>query len=259
MSACDDFLFFDLPEDWEQIAQVIKQSEVIGNKSNKPIDAFDLGVNLDNSYVAVLIQTTQSKSSWRFGGELRQVWNFPKGQQTNSNFGKIKSSRQVLPINNLQIIKLVKPTSDTFDLRYYPPPWFKDVIVIAWRYIGEVENFVKDTLFDIGNQLGINDSGQSSNNILTEIQAQSELIRNSVADLNASVAALQDFQTQDFTAIIEAVNALNTDSNLLQQLNQLDAGIFTLFEALKNLIPQDQADQLEGSLRTRLDLQDEFL
>ncbi len=59
MSACDDFLFFDLPEDWEQIISTVKVSEIIGDQSNKPIDAFDLGVNLNNSYLAILIQTTQ--------------------------------------------------------------------------------------------------------------------------------------------------------------------------------------------------------
>ena len=68
MSACDDFLFFDLPEDWEQIARVVKQSEIVGNESNKPIDAFDLGVGLNNSYVAVLIQTTQGNLLGVLGG-----------------------------------------------------------------------------------------------------------------------------------------------------------------------------------------------
>ena len=252
MSACDDFLFFDLPEDWEQIISTVKVSEVIGDKSNKPIDAFDLGVNLNNSYLAVLIQTTQGKPTWRFGGELRQVWNFPKGQETNANLGKIQSNRQVLSINKLQIIKLEKPTSNTFDLRYYPPPWFRDVIVIAWKYIGEVENFVKDTLFDIGNQLGVGTTEPPSNSVLTQIQTQIEALNNTLTDL-------QSFQSQDFVAVLDAINALNTDSNLLQQLNQLDAGIFTLFEALKNLIPESEASQLESNLRTRLDLQEEFL
>lgn len=241
MSACEDFLFFDLPEDWEQIISVVKESEVIGDRSNKPIDAFDLGVNL-NSYLAILVQTTQGKPTWRFGGELRQVWNFPKGQQTSNNFGKIQSTRQVLSINKLQIIKLEKPTSDVFDLKYYPPPWFRDVIVIAWKYIGEVENFVKDTLFDIGNQLGI-----GTNENPDSLPKQIETLNNTLTNL------------QDFTAVIDAINGLNTDSNLLQQLNQLDAGIFTLFEALKNLIPESQASELESSLRTRLQLEDEFL
>ncbi len=55
MSACDDFLFFDLPEDWEQIISTVKVSEVIGDKSHKPIDEFDLGVNLNNRPLAILI------------------------------------------------------------------------------------------------------------------------------------------------------------------------------------------------------------
>ena len=54
-------------------------------------------------------------------------------------------------------------------------------------------------------------------------------------------------------------NVLEAISNLLLQLSQLDTGIFTIFEALTLLIPESETPQLESNLRTRLDLQEEFL
>lgn len=252
MTACDDFLFFDLPEDWELIINIFKEAEIVGKTANSPINPFELEVNLDNSYLALLIQTTKGRPTWRFGGELRQVWDFPKGQQTNSNLGEIQSNRQVLSVNQLEIIKLQKPTLDSFALRYFPPPWFKDVIVIGWKYTGEIENFVKDTLFDIGNQLGVGTGEPPDNSLLIQLQQK-------IDSLNTTVNSLQNLQTNDFNAVLDAIEALQTDGNLLQQLNQLDAGIFTLFEALKNLIPESEISQLETNLKTRLDLQEEFL
>ncbi len=190
------------------------------------------------------------KPTWRYGGELRQVWNFPKGQETNSNLGKIQSSRQVLSINKLQIIKLEKPTSDTFDLRYYPPPWFRDVIVIAWKYNGEVENFVKDTLFDIGNSLSVANTEPSG--ILADLQDQ-------IATLNSTLQNFQDLQGDQIEILFQAIQDLEQNSNLIEQLNQLDAGVYTLFEALSLLIPSEQAQTIGTNLTTRLNLQEEFL
>lgn len=258
MSACDDFLFFDLAEDWQQIASVFRESAVIGQRSNSPIPAFNLGVDIDNSYLAVLVQTTRGKPTWRFGGELRQTWDFPKGQESSVELGTIQSERTALSINKLELIKLIKPTSERFNLRYFPPPWFKDVIVIAWKYTGEVENFVKDTLFDIGNQIGIGTLDEPDN-LLSKVDSLAETLSTSVDSINTAIQGLQEFQTGDFIEVLDAIERLNIDSNIVTQLNQLDAGIFTLFEALKNLIPASEANQLEQNLRTRLDLGEEFL
>ena len=250
MSACDDFLFFDAPEDWEQIASIVRQSTVVGDQSNAPIPAFDLGVNIDNQYLAVLIQTTQGKPTWRYGGDLRQVWGSPKGQQTSSNLSEILSDRETLGVNRLQIIKLKKPTSNLFNVRYYPPPWFKDVIVIAWKYTGEVDNFVKDTLFDIGNALGTGTIEPEG--ILADLQDQ-------IVSLSTTIQALQETQSDEFLIITQAIQDLAQNSNLIEQLNQIDAGLYNLFEALQILIPSDQAATIENSLITRLNLQEEFL
>lgn len=258
MGACDDFIFFDLPEDWERIVNQSRTATIITETTHTPILPFDLGVNLAETYLAIFAQTTQGRPTWRFAGELRQVWEFPKGAQTSQTLSKIQSDPIPVFLDKLQIVELVTLTTGNFELKFQPPPWFKDVLVSVWKYNGEVDNFVKDTLFDIGNQLGVGTGGDPSS-ISALLETQSELITNSTETINTLISDLQASQEANYLDLIDAVNSLETDSNLLTQLNQLDAGIFTLFEAIRNLIPPSEANQLETTLRVRLDLNEEFL
>ncbi len=49
------------------------------------------------------------------------------------------------------------------------------------------------------------------------------------------------------------------DLNVVTQLNQLEAGIFTLFQSVKSLIPESEFNQLETDLRFSFELNEEFL
>lgn len=69
---------------------------------------------------------------------------------------------------------------------------------------------------------------------------------------------------QQSNSLVELITELQSalsliDISFLTQLSQLDLGIFTLFQGLKLLIPNEQANQLESSLRSTLDLNEEFL
>ncbi|MDJ0575293.1 MAG: hypothetical protein QNJ65_09025 [Xenococcaceae cyanobacterium MO_234.B1] len=60
--------------------------------------------------------------------------------------------------------------------------------------------------------------------------------------------------------IIAVQNSLSTiDLNVGTQLSQLEAGIFTLFQSVRSLIPESEFNQLETDLRLRLELNEEFL
>ncbi len=253
-----DNVEFNLSDEWIQFVQESKTSEVVTPVSTQPIPEFSIGTQIENSYIAILIQTTQGKPTWRFGGELRQQWAFAAGADVSSQLALVASPRFGLGLNKLEIIPMLRPSIEPYQLIFKPPPWFKDVIVIAWRYTGEVENFVKDTLFDIGNQLGIG-TGIQQDNLSNKIDLLNEVLNISVTSIQESIEGLQQFQTGDFIEVLSAIERLNIDSNIITQLNQLDAGIFTLFEALSNLIPASEATQLEQSLKTRLDLGEEFL
>lgn len=46
---------------------------------------------------------------------------------------------------------------------------------------------------------------------------------------------------------------------ILAQLNQLDAGIYTLAEGLADLLPGDRGSEIRQQTQNRLDLNSEFL
>lgn len=99
--------------------------------------------------------------------------------------------------------------------------------------------------------------------ILVDVwQGESSLINSE--SLNFINQQLFDLSTSNLTTLTDKLTTIqdslgSIDTDVLAQLGQLDAGIFTLFEALKTLIPASEANSLEQSLKTRLDLGEEFL
>lgn len=156
MSVCDDLIWFNEPDEWVRIVDISRQATLINEDNHIPIPAFDLGVSIDNSYVAVIATGVEVKVNWRYAGELRQSFPFPSGGGGSAP-GQVQSAPTPLFINKLQIVKMENITLGNYRLRYQPPAWFRDCAIRVYRYTGVKENFVKDTLFDVGNILGIED------------------------------------------------------------------------------------------------------
>ncbi len=154
MPAGQDLIFFGTPEDWSLIANVSKTSRTITENTHEPIAGFDLGVSLNEEYIAVIAGTTKGKSTWHFAGDIAQVYSFSPGAG-NPLLGKIQPTRTRLAINRLQLVETNRISTDSFRLKYTPPAWFKNCTVRVYKYTGDKLNFVEDTLFDIGKTLGI--------------------------------------------------------------------------------------------------------
>lgn len=232
--------------DWEQIADITKTAPLDENGKSLRIPKFSLETSIDKRFIAVRVTSQAAKSTWIAGGYIAQQYNFPSFSVTlNSHY---------LKLNATNLIELQENANYTCNLFFYPRTYFEDVQVKVWKYLGEEIFFLENILTDI--QQSVIDN--STNNIdLSEIvdklNTLSTNLDNSYLDL-----------TDDLTNVVTQINALqeslsNIDTDVLIQLQQLDAGIFTLFEAIRSLIPVTEANQLENSLRTRLDLSEEFL
>jgi hypothetical protein len=171
MSAGQDLIFFDNPNDWEMIVSDSFQAEIIGEKSHSPIRAKDLGVSLAEPYIAVVAGTSDAKDSWYFAGDIRQVYNFSPGTG-NPVLGAIQTKPVRLAINKLQIIDTGRISTDNFRLKYHPPYWFKSATIRVYKYVGDALNFVEDTLFDIGNALGIDPNNPNGKLVLALLRLE---------------------------------------------------------------------------------------
>ncbi len=244
MPAGNDLIFFDNSEDWRVAANISKTAANINENSHTPIPPTDLGVSLFSDYIAVIAGTTSGKPSWQFAGDIRQIYNFAPGGN-NPVTGLIQSPPTRLFINKLQIVETTRISPDRFGLKYTPPFWFKDCTVRVYEYTGDALNFVEDTLFDIGNALGI-DPNTPGGLISSHLSVIEELITDKFIELNegrAAEAQLDNLKEQQLRA----------------QINQSSAGIYTLAEGLAALLPPDQGEALRQVTRNRLNLDLGFL
>lgn len=244
MPAGVDLIFFDDSEDWELVANESRTAIQRGENAYLPIPAFNLGVSLNTDYVAVLASTSQRKSSWVFAGDITQVYNFPKGS-SNSPLGRIQPVRTRLFINRLQLIETNRVSTDNFDLRYQPPYWFRNCSIVVYKYTGDKLNFVEDTLFNIGNALGI-DPNTEGGRIIEGLLALKLDLEAGFAELNERLG-----QSGDADAA--------TQEQIIIEVEQLKAGVFTLSEGLSELLPPDRGQELQQRIQNRLDLDLGFL
>jgi hypothetical protein len=185
MPAGTDLIYFNAPEDWELVTNETRTAEIINENSHTPIPSFDLGVSLNVDYIAVVAGTSLGKPNWFFAGDITQVYAFAPGAG-NPVLGSIKPERTRLAINRLQVVETNRISLDPFRLQYTPPSWFKNCTIRVYKYIGETENFVEDTLFDIGNALGI-DPNNPNGKITLALAAIRDEVRTSQQELSQQI------------------------------------------------------------------------
>ena len=233
--------------DWEEVARVTKLAPLDDKGKSLRIPAFALGVSLKARFIAVKVTSIAAKNTWVAGGYIAQAYAFP-------GISMILDS-QYLKLNSVNLVELKENENYNCDLVFYPRSYFEDVEVRVWKYIGEEVSFLETVLTDIQDTVNNGNTGGNVDlsEIITKLDTLSTNLDDSYLDLTDDLSDL----VAQLTIIQDSLGSIDTD--VLTQLGQLDAGIFTLFEALKNLISESEATQLEQSLRTRLNLEDEFL
>ncbi|MEM9507541.1 MAG: hypothetical protein AAGA16_07600 [Cyanobacteria bacterium P01_E01_bin.35] len=244
MPAGTDLIFFDNPEDWQTIVNTSRTAQIVNENSHTPIPAFDLGVTLNDEYIAVVAGTTQGKPTWRWAGDISQVYDFAPGG-SNPILGNIQPERSTLWINTLLAVETTRISTDSFRLRYAPPAWFKDCTIKVYKYTGDKLNFVEDSLFSIGNALGVD-----PNNPEGLVALGLAAIRD---DIDQSFQELRERLDND-----ESIEEAEFD-DIQTQLNQIDAGIFTLAEGISRLLPPGQGEDITRTTQSRLNLDLGFL
>lgn len=125
--------------------------------------------------------------------------------------------------------------------------------------------------------LKLNDSEVLLNQISSAIVSNSSSNSGSIDEIASRLAAIEsalnlledrtDFisdNLSDLQDIPSQFDQLNTDitknnSLVFTQINQLDAGLFTLASSLGDLLSSDKKEQLESDIEKRLDLDEDFL
>ncbi|MGF1542869.1 MAG: hypothetical protein ACFCU5_20905 [Pleurocapsa sp.] len=217
MSACQDLIDFDLPSDWTIIASIVRNAVRVGKDSHIPIPPIDLGSNIESSHIAVFATTTDGiKPTWRYAGEIRRVWNFPSG--SGAGTGRIHTPPTPLFINKLQLVETSEVSYERFGLVYQPPPWFLDCGVRVWRYSGDRANFVKDTLFNIGNAIFNPDSPLANEPVLAAINVLGEQVEECCQYFEDELADIKTGLATDFNRVFQELAAIKA------RLNQLSGG-----------------------------------
>lgn len=250
MHYSNDIIELDNSQLWEKVVTLSRQANVSPVNPNyfTPMSAIDLEVSLNNPYFAIAIQSSDALPHWRYGGRLYQSWNFSKGGAIGSAFSKAQSIETKLGLNIVQIIRLEILDIDNFRLRYFPPRWFKDVIVFGWKYIGDVDNFTADTLFEIGNKLG---SGTTFNP--DSIGEQVETLLTSTATISDRLIELEDLivnsgiSNEAITAITQQISTLINDetAQINQRINSLSNDLADVLSGNENpeILYRDSLDE----------------
>lgn len=257
MSVFDDIIDFDNSDSWERVITISKTAETNFVNPNlfTPLDNFDLGVTLNESYIAIAVQTTQGKDTWSYGGKIRQSWNFPKGNEAGSTFAKIQSPFVKLGLNLVQIVKLPKIDSDSFKLIFYPPKWFKDLIVIGWIYTGEVNNFVGDSL----NAVTANLEGETLNN-LTQLISQVNSINQTVNNVNERLNTIESLLNNNNSSSSLSSDSLQQfDSIVSQNVSQINTDINELSNNLRDVLAGNSDPSILTEVVNNYNINDEFI
>lgn len=132
-------------------------------KSGKfyPIPYILIPTYLDNYTVAILLNPTISKPSWKLGG---RIYTFI--EVNNSDLVSARTNRYYSVPVNIPTILNIKQISTYYRLIVDVPSWFADVYLQAWVYLGQetldsLEGKVEQIQLDlkrIENKIDINDT-----------------------------------------------------------------------------------------------------
>ena len=140
------------PNDWVLRTDLTKFAQVFTNEKGKQsyisIKPFNLGIGIRAKFLAIAVTSINSKPTWKFGGEIAQLFPFPKNTDVFP-VGQMIGDIYPLKISKVSFFSLSRVAPVDYELFYYPPSWFKDVQIKVWQYTGAEFNFTEDTLIEI--------------------------------------------------------------------------------------------------------------
>jgi len=240
----DNQVFFDVPEDWELVSQVSRQATNQGENSFTRIPDITFGLFDNVRYLAVVAGTEDDEPTWRFAGDIAQVFGFSPGQGTSTQ-NTISTRTTPLVIDRLQIIQADQISPDPYRLRYRPPRWFRQANIRVWAYRGEVLNLAADQLTGVAQALGVTENPDQPpmDDRLTDLE---DLLFRFIQEVDERLTINAEF------------NEVFRDE-LRQQISQIDAGLFTAIDGIALSLPSANADELRNQAINRLDLDLGFL
>ncbi len=215
--------------DWSLVATIIK--DLSGSK------IVNLGRRFDSPYLIVRVASKEQKDTWNYGGKL---WT------TSLVLGKEAKIHQIdLDLFEQELIQVPKLFEGKYSLLYQAPNYFLSVILKVWEYRGQI--IAESEQIDL-------------TSIEEKLDGLATLVNFVLNNLDNSYLNLANELGNTLNQINAVQNSLTTiDLNVGTQLSQLEAGIFTLFQSVRSLIPESEFNQLETNLRLRLELNEEFL
>ncbi len=216
--------------DWSLVATVIKdlsRSKIV-----------NLGRRFESQYLIVRVSSRQQRDTWNYGGKL---WT------TSLVLGKEAKIHQIdLDLFEQELIQVPKLFDGKYSLLYQAPRYFPDVTLKVWEYKGEI-------ITESSEQIDLT-------NIENKLDGLANLVNFVLNNLDDSYLNLAGELGNTLNQITAVQSSLSTiDLNVVTQPLQLEAGIFTLFQSVRSLIPESEFTKLETDLRFFLELNEKFI
>lgn len=160
--------------DWQLIADESRTAQVTEGSRIIPIDSILVGRNLTTRAIAILVTVDDIRGNWNFAGQIHQEFAFPPNN-VSFPLGEVHSPEYRIRLARPESILFRNLSTESFDLRYFPPKYFPDVRVRVWEYTGEVVSQGQEQLNQISEALQINQNEQ-----ISDLQRQVEEILDAV-------------------------------------------------------------------------------
>jgi hypothetical protein len=108
-----------------------------------PISTISVPILLDSFFLAIRTDSQEKKATWKYGGSA--AYYLPTGigigGVTESRFGEVR----YLSLGEFTLCSVPKLANE-FELRIFPPYYFRDISVSVWMYTGAGEPTIEGKL-----------------------------------------------------------------------------------------------------------------
>lgn len=121
-------------DNWSKLYEVNKTATIINSDppSHDPIPVFFCPLQFENPTLAIYVNTTEKKLTWKSGGKAAAcvVTGILAGGDATSEI-----AQRWLALNEVTICRFPS-IGGTYSVKFYPPYWFKNYFVEIFEYIG---------------------------------------------------------------------------------------------------------------------------
>lgn len=136
---------------WEQLYSTSVNAVSLGAGSAfAPIPKITVPVLISSHIIVVSVTSSAAKDSWYFGGLISQKINLGLTVGGLPDSDGVQKSK--LYLNRLTLLIFPRLTS-SYSVEFEIPKWFRQVSIILWQYIGQVEDSTELMLLSLQNDL----------------------------------------------------------------------------------------------------------